>query len=132
MSNWRREKINPVKFINDNWPDIDTSHIVYDPNFKRQDRQYWIIRGGGHDGTQIFTFEMLRDAVAPLVTQQSCFKRDIIENDVGLIGMRYRVGPMLLSTVYGMVDLRCGRYPGQRERVRIPVISTKVYAEQTK
>jgi len=36
--------------------------------------------------------------------------------------MRYVVGPMLLSTVFGVVDLKCGRYPGQRERVRIPVI----------
>ena len=128
MSNWRREKLDPIKFLTENWPGIDVSHIEYDPEFKRGDREYWIVRGGGHDGTQIFTWRMLRDAVAPLALQQSCLKSKILENDPGLIGMRYRIGPMQLSTVYGMVDLKCGRYPGQRERVRIPVICEKVYA----
>lgn len=121
MKNWRREKINPLEFIKANWPDFDCSHITYDANFKRSSREYWIVRGGGHDGTQLFTWEMLRDAVAPLMLQQSCLKSKIPDAEAGR-GMRYVVGPMLLATVFGMVDLKCGRYPGQRERVRIPVI----------
>lgn len=129
MSKWHREKINPIEFMQQHWPGIDISHIEYDPGLKRSGRQYSIIRQTGHDGTLLLTLQLLRGAVIPLMKQESCFKPDMVDNDTGLIGMRYKIGPIQLSTCVGMVDLKCGRYPGQVERVRIPVICEKVYQQ---
>lgn len=128
MASFRKEKINPIEFMAQYWPKADLSHIEYIPEMKRSDREYWIIRGGGHDGTQMFTWQMLQDVVMPILRQESVLKAKIIE-DPKWIGMRYKIGPILLSTCYGMVDLKCGRYPGQTERARMAVICEKVFAE---
>lgn len=132
MADWRREKINPIEFIKEYWPELDISHIEYDPNFKRTDRKYWIVRGQSHDGTQMFTFQLLREVVMPLMTQQSFFKPEISIDPDRIIGMKYKVGPILLTTAYGTVDLPCGRYPGQRERARIAVCSECVYSSDSR
>lgn len=128
MASFRKEKINPIEFMAQYWPKADLSHIEYIPEMKRSDREYWIIRGGGHDGTQMFTWQMLQSVVMPILRQESVLKSKIIE-DPNWIGMRYKIGPILLSTCYGMVDLKCGRYPGQTERARMAVICEKVFAK---
>lgn len=127
MSKFRKELINPIEFIKSNLPNAYTDHIEFDPKMKRSDREYWIIRGGGHDGTQLFTWETLRDAVLPLMQMQSFFKSKEPDSWEGIVGIKYKVGYISLATAYGMVNLRCGRYPGQVERVRIPVRCELVY-----
>lgn len=39
-----------------------------------------------------------------------------------VVDVRYRVGHMKIMAVYGMVDLPCGRYPGMKELVKLPVV----------
>lgn len=95
------------------------SHITYDPHLKPQ---YRIRRGTKHDGTLIFTIEVMRIALQNLIERTSYYK----PHGEPTGPMEYTVGPIYLFCVYGMVDLPIGRYPGQRERVVIPVVAREV------
>ncbi|WP_428383665.1 hypothetical protein [Nevskia ramosa] len=90
-------------------------HIKFDPNV---DHQYRIIRRSVHDGTLIFSHELIFNAMHNLFKQTSYYKPEPIPE--GMIPV-YTVGRIRIAAVYGMVDLPCGRYPGMRESVTIPV-----------
>jgi hypothetical protein len=89
--------------------------IKYDPKVKPQ---YRIIRQQSHDGTQFFTNELFYTAMDPLFQRTSYFTPEPPKE-----GMRpiYTIGVIRLVTVHGMVDVPAGRFPGQRERLVIPV-----------
>lgn len=111
----------PLELIKQFWPEAETDHITYDPNMKKGD---WdIIRWYGHDGTLMFTREMLQEGLINIVNQLSYYKPT--EPDWNkVIGINYVIGPMRHATVFGMVKLRCSKtrlYPGVKERIRIPV-----------
>jgi hypothetical protein len=44
--------------------------------------------------------------------------------------MHYIIGDARLATVFGEVDLPAGRYPGQRDRVRIAVKAIPIYSTE--
>jgi hypothetical protein len=120
MSNWTRERINPVEELKRRgWP---TDHITYDPNMRKGD--YSINRQQTHDGTMLFTMQMIEEPLALLAFRQTFHKpreKEFLDNEEGV---RYVVGPMRLATVFGTVKLPCSetsKYPGQRERLRLPV-----------
>lgn len=115
---------NPIELIKDYWPEADISHIEYDPSMKKGD--YQIVRQSGGDGTLLFTIQMLQKALLPLVNMSSFFKPNAPKSWDNVKSIKYKIGPIKHATVFGMVYLRCSKtnkYPGQRERVRIPVIS---------
>lgn len=89
--------------------------ITYDPTLKPQ---YRIIRQQSHDGTQMFTSQMLAQAMEPLLCGTSYYKPEPPE--AGMVP-RYTVGKIKLAIAYGRVKLPAGEYPGQRERITIPV-----------
>ncbi len=91
-------------------------NIVFDPDLKPQ---YRIRRQSQHDGTLLFSIELLQKALMPLFDGRSYFK----PNGPTPPGMtaRYTIGRIKRMSVYGNVDLPCGNYPGERERVVIPV-----------
>ena len=89
--------------------------IKQDANVKPQ---YRIIRASKHDGTLVFSSDLLVDALKNLVYRRSYYKQEPPRE--GLLPM-YTIGTIRRCVVHGMVDLPCGRYPGQRERVTIPV-----------
>lgn len=122
MSDFKREKHNPIELMKMWWPDADLSHITYDPKMKASDREYWRIEESGGDGTLSFTIEMLQKALLPIINMCSTCKRTEPKDWRLVKGMKYTIGDMRHATVYGKVELRCGgKYHGQLERVRFPV-----------
>ena len=122
-NSFSREKHNPLELIQKWWPDADVSHIEYDPNMVRG--YYSIIRQSVGDGTLLFTIQMMQEALLPLVNQQSFYKKNPPDDWSVVTGIKYKIGAMKHATVCGMMFLKCSKehkYPGQRERVRIPVI----------
>lgn len=114
MSNWSRQRLNPVDQLK--MLGLPCDHITYDPKLRRG--EYDIIRGSTHDGTLIFTRELISKALINLADRSSYYKPKGWKE-----GMRYRVGPVRIATVFGTVNLPCGRFPGERQRVTIPVIT---------
>lgn len=117
-SRFTKQTHDPIELIKGWWPNADVSHIEYDPGMKASDREYWRIEQSGGDGTLLFTIEMLQKALLPLINKTTSYKPTAPDVPCDI---RYTIGSMRHVTVFGIVELRCGRYPGQRERVRIPV-----------
>jgi hypothetical protein len=122
MSNFTKELHDPMKLFEAWWPNVDVSHITYDPDMKASEREYWRIEQSGGDGTAMFTIEMLQKTLVPFLNRSTSYipTNPEIWDDVKEI--KYTIGKIRHVTVFGAVELRCGgTYQGQRERVRIPV-----------
>lgn len=129
LGGFRKQRLNPIEVMKGfGWP---TSHIKFDKNLKRWDgsASYDIVRGSCHDGTLIFTQELLQRALIDIANQRACCLKDDIDSE-NLGGINYILGDMYLATVFGMVDLPAGRYPGERQRVRMPVKCEYVYRKE--
>ena len=103
-----------MRFIGAEW--TGAPHIVFDPHMKPQ---YRIRRGSHHDGTLLFSVELMHEALIPLFDMGSYYK-PMGPPSAGMMP-RYTIGRIKRFSVYGLVDLPVGRYPGERERVVIPV-----------
>ena len=124
-----RYRHNPIELMRSWWPDADLSHITYNPDLHRG--QYTIIRQCEGDGTCLFTVQMLQDALYGIATMQSFFKQEPPENGLLIERVEYEIGSLNHATVFGMIYLRGSKnrkYPGQKERVRMPVNCKFVYA----
>lgn len=98
----------------------DCSHITFDPSVKAE---YRIVRGTTHDGTQLFTEEVIGRALGPLANRSSFYKGTEPDWEK-VVGIRYTVGLARHATVYGEVLLPVSathRYPGLRERITVAV-----------
>jgi hypothetical protein len=129
MSNFQRVTHNPIELMQKLWPDLKQDHIIYDENMKNADRDYWVIRQTGHDGTLYFTYEMFMKAFIELLQKQAYTKSNPPDFK-NLKDIRYTVGPMKHVTVFGDVYLKASsehKYPGQRERVRMAVKVDYIY-----
>lgn len=119
----------PIDLIKSYWPEANTEHIEFDPEMGRRDGEYCWIEQCGHDGTLMFTIEMLQKALLPIVNKTTSFKKT--EPDWSKVrDIRYRVGPICHAIAYGHLKLRCSetrKYPGQRERVRYPIVCEYVF-----
>lgn len=116
MTNWHRMKVNPVEYLAKRG--IVAPHIVFDPSVSPQ---YRIVRQSAHDGTMIFTQELIENTLTPLIAKAS-FYRPNPPTEAQEDAVIYRVGWLWISTVIGMVDLPCGRRHGERQRTRLPVV----------
>ena len=127
---FKKERHNPMELMRVWWPNADLSHIKYDPNMKKG--EYYIVRQSGGDGTILFTIQMLQEALLPIINKQS-YCRSMEPTDWSLIkDVQYKIGPIKHVTCYGMIFLKCStehKYPGQRERVRMPVCCDFIYKE---
>jgi hypothetical protein len=127
-NNFKKERHNPIELMKLWWPYTDLSHIDYDPAMKKG--EYNIIRQSGGDGTAIFTIQMLQETLLPIVNKQSFFIPKEPSDWSKVKNLRYKIGPMLHATCFGMINLKCSKdrkYPGLRERVRMPVCSYFIY-----
>lgn len=106
------------------WLDGYEPHITFDANVEPQ---YYIVRQTTHDGTCMFSTEMFQDAMGPLLGGYSYYKPMGIPPDG--CDVVYTVGEARHVSVFGKVNLPCGRYPGMRERIRIPVKCEYKYKE---
>ena len=97
------------------WENEYHSHISYDPLVIHQ---YERREGCSHDGTLIFTRQLAQRVLLPLMEGRSYFKPE--GQPEGMIP-QYTVGRIKHITAFGIVDLPAGRFPGQRERILMPV-----------
>lgn len=114
-----RQYINPVAWLAD--LGVDCSHITYDPTLTPRSCEYRIRRGSTHDGTLAFTLDLIKEALRPIALKSSFYQTTEPADWSAIADVRYTVGPLRLAAVFGDVDLPVGRYPGQRERVSLPV-----------
>lgn len=128
MANFSHQKLNPI----DIFPGLEIGHVIYDPELKRSDSQYQVIRQSSHDGTSTFTSELLARTMIEIVNMQSFSKRFPPDDWSKVISIRYRVGPLWLSTVYGEVSIRGGKYPGMKQRTRMNVVCEYITKMETK
>lgn len=94
-------------------------HITTNPKLSRvNEAQFDIVRQSSHDGTLIFTKELLGRGIYNLVNKTAYYKGDDMN---GVVDIEYEIGLISLATVFGVVDLPAGKYQGEKQRVRIPV-----------
>ncbi len=93
----------------------DEPFIHYDP---KVDWQYQIVREIKHVGTKAFEYDFMLNALMPLLQRNSHYRAEPPKENMLPV---YTVGQIKMATVYGQVDLPIGRYPGERQRIRIPV-----------
>lgn len=133
MSNFSKKYHNPIDVLKSYWPDADLSHIEYDPSLRLEG----IHSHGGvyraqqstHDGTSIFIHELIGQLLLPIVNMVTFIKSHPPKNWDKVTGIKYTVGPIRHSTVYGRVDLPVGKFHGQKDRVRMPVLCSYVEKE---
>jgi len=130
MAKFRKERLNPLEVMNLQYGITRIPHVVFDPSLKRGDAQYCIARQQSHDGTQMFTCWMFDEVLINLINAKSCYAKDMPDKNRKLIWIKYRIGYLSLATVYGRVKLKGGTYPGQSERMRLPVICEYVYEDE--
>lgn len=104
------------------WPH---DHIKHD---QKVEKQYEIIMGHSHDGTMIFVQEIIEKALLRLVNMQTHYKPTTPKDWSKVTGINYVIGDIKMATVFGRVAIAGGNFPGQRERLRIPVKCEYVYA----
>lgn len=129
MIKFKKEKLNPVDVLRDQFG-ITCDHITYDPDMKKSGCQFQVIRQCSHDGTMLFTSELLADTLRGIANMQT-YSKSIAPEFGRLVAIKYIVGPIWLSTVYGVVDFPAGTYPGERQRTRMCVVCEYVYADKT-
>lgn len=127
---FKKQKHNPIGLAQKLWPEIKESHLIHielDEKLKPHHGQFDIVRQSGHDGTLLFTLQMLQDVLINPINMQSHFKGDDIDFDK-LKSITYKVGMIYHSTVFGRIKLKSGGvHYGQVERARMPVICEYIY-----
>lgn len=103
-----------MRFIGAAW--TGEPHIVFDPNLKPQ---YRIRRASKHDGTTLFSMELMQKALTPLFDLSSYYK-PMGEPPPGM-RPTYTIGRIKRFSVYGRVKVPAGEIFGERECVVIPV-----------
>ena len=118
----RRVKYNPIELIKGYWPDADISHITFDPKLRKSDAQYSVnnLQGSKHDGTVMFTQEMIQSILARLVCMQTYYAPIKPDPKRQVVAIKYCVGWAKYAAVYSNMWME--------ERMRIPCISEFVYA----
>lgn len=119
MTKWARQRINPVEYLKNHYG-IDVPWLVFDPTVRGcNDEVGRRTQGSTHDGTSLFTLEIITDILKALVARTVYRKPDPPENHPGCMPF-YRLGWIHLMQVYpDKVDLPCGRFPGQRDRAKV-------------
>lgn len=128
MSDFTRERHNPVELIKQFWPDANVDHITYDPKMKHG--EYNVIRQTTSDGTLLFTQELLQRGLVEIVNMQSHYIPTAPKDWRKVKAINYTLGKILHATVFGDVSLPCSKnrkYPGQKERIRMPVKVEYIY-----
>ena len=107
-----------IKEMNNIDKDFDIPWIKVDSNVEPE---YKIIKKSSHDGTLMFTGDIIAKTLEPLFNMTSCYAKTKPSDESKVKAIYYIVGDLELKSEFGMVDLPIGRYPGQTDTVTIPV-----------
>ncbi|WP_139154116.1 hypothetical protein [Enterobacter hormaechei] len=128
MARFSRIKLNPLDVVRGQFG-VELNHIAYDSSLRKADCHYQVIRQTSHDGTLLFTHELLASALAEIAKMHSYSKNLPPKHWDKVIAIKYTLGPLWLTTVYGRVNLPAGSYPGEKQRVRMSVVCEYIYAD---
>ena len=117
---WRRERWNPIGYLEKARPQWPRGHIMFDPSLTMLRHQYCRVEQCTDDGTWLFFTDLMDKLLVPLVNQLS-YATNRPPNLAIHAGIRYRVGMIHIARVFGQVHICDGMFPGQRTRVRMPV-----------
>ena len=121
-----REKLNPLKLMNEwGW---DTKHIKFNPDLKESERDFFRNRRCTHDGTSVFTKQMLQDLLVDLANMKCSSNKNPPDKERQLIGINYELGFIKKAAVFGTVNLLAGCYPGMRESATISIKCDYIYS----
>jgi len=122
-------KLNPIEAINEmlkrNQPQvkdhegtIKLSNIEFD---KDVIPEYYLIRKSTHDGTMMFTQELLDKTLLCLINRTTCYIPTQPKDASTVKDIKYTIGGITLTYEFGMKDLKCGKCEGVTNTVSIPV-----------
>lgn len=114
--NFKGKAIGDCSYLADD-AKIDIPYIVYDKSVKPQ---YKIIRESTHDGTLLFTQQVIFKAIEPLLKGQSYYKPEE-KQFINAKEIKYIVGDMELKSVFKDIKLHGKTCSGQHDIVTIPV-----------
>ncbi len=122
---FKKEYVNPESVCVNMMGIALPEHITINPNLtKKTGAQYEIIRGSSHDGTLLFTCQLLAKCMEPVVNKKSYWKGQNLE---GVKDVKYEIGVISMATVFGRVKVPAGEINGERQRVRMAVKCTLIY-----
>lgn len=117
----KEQLLNPNKVISEllvmnGYPEGELTHVKYQEGMIENDVQ--IIRQSTHDGTFLFTKELMFESVKPLILMTLYSKRNISEENLKEVkSFNYTVGDLKLETTFNDPI-----YPTkQTDKVTIPV-----------
>lgn len=125
ISNSKITKINPIEFLN-SFNENDKlgkimSKIEFDKNLKTE---FIITNKFSCDGTFALIDQGIMETVIKVLTESPLHflanSSEKIELEK-INDFKYILGEITLKSEYGIVDLKCGRYPGETDIVTIPV-----------
>ena len=121
-------KLDPIQLISNiliqNVPeckgrkDVRLGHIKFDKDIVPQ---YHIIDSSTHDGTLMFTMELINKSLLRLINKKTCYIPTKPADELHVKDIKYTIGEIELKSEFGMKDLKCGRYSGQTDIISIPV-----------
>jgi hypothetical protein len=120
MEEWKMQesvsiqKYSPFELCDNELP----KHIVFD---QLVEKQYEVIRKSTHDGTLIFTKQVLDEALGALIHKKTYHIPSAPADKSTVKDLNYVIGEVELKSEFGMVDLPVGRIFGQTDTVTIPV-----------
>ena len=120
-----RQYENPIEHIYNLWGNINIDHITYDPKLYKS--KYYIIKQHAHDGTFLFTRDLIQAILHPIISKRSYYKTDKIDN---IKNIKYTIGSLKVIKCYGNIWLPISlehTYPGLKERMILPVTSFITY-----
>lgn len=100
----KKELINPVERISaileDNgYPGgLVLEHVTYDKSLN-EDYDYQIIRSSTHDGTFLFTINLIDETLTPVINKATYCKKDDVNIDE-VKDIRYIIGDLMLKTEF--------------------------------
>ena len=129
-TSFSRDYHDPIKLIKMYWPDADIGHIEYDPDMKPSEAEYYKIKQSTHDGTMLFTHELLQELLVSLVNMSTHYTPTEPKDFSKVEKIKYKIGKIRHSIVFGMVNINGRKMPGQKERVRLYVKCEYVFKEE--
>ena len=122
-------KLNPIEVISEMLKRTQTQVKDYEGTIKlghikfNKDiiPEYHLIRESTHDGTMIFTQELLDKSLLCLINRTTCFIPTQPKDASTVKDIKYTIGEITLTYEFGIKDLPCGKCEGVTNTMSIPV-----------
>ncbi|MFO1442899.1 hypothetical protein KDN24_06675 [Bacillus sp. Bva_UNVM-123] len=120
----KTNRINPLGRISDilsssgYGENLRLGHVTYNENVNSS-YDYQIIRSLEHDGTLLFTQNLIDEVLFPIIKKQSYSKNTITEAQLKTVtDINYTIGDIILESEYGV---KVKHFNGMRDTATLPV-----------